>query len=645
MDVSLPPRGRRWCALLIAALGAAWFVPTGQAAAAPAAPASPARDDERITRLTEQIRALQSVVDSAKNEAEKRRLEANLEQLKRELTILTDRQNIEEQQRGLVEDLTANPLDTLREKLRAVDRSVEEGEARLKEISAQRKKVAADRETLDAQAKAAARDTSKQGGTARAAELEEALFTKNEELRALALQREAAEQEIELAREADRLRTTLKTVDSVGKPTLRGLFEGFAKLRDDRKADLQVSALAGNLEQNLKISQNSLELSQLKLSKFDEELALLERQTGGLFRNNPEVDRLLAAQRSQKKALVERIPHIAAQVDALRRAQQAVAQRRDLTALDASGRRDTLEAQKEIYLLRLRWPAACLGLLLVLYFVVGWVWLPRTRKNEGLFLARRLSRYLHFLAAVGIIAGFLFDDLSMVAATFGVVSAALVISLKDVCTSLFGWFVTMVSGKMNIGDRLEIDGVKGDIIDIDLLRTTLLEVNGWLGADQTTGRVISMPNNFIFTKKVFNYSHGHPYIWSKIEVAMTFTSPHAETEALLMKILEEETRTNFAEARVAASAMRQRYGVEDAIYEPRIRVRVGESGVIYGLYFVTHYRDASSPRSRLARRILAELEKRPHIQIAFNTIQLLDDPQTSHKEQMPSAIYGSKPAA
>lgn len=639
MDVSQLPlhwrHGRAFLIIVLSVLGAAHFA----SAAVPTA-----RDDERITRLTEQIKALQSVVDGAKNEAEKRRLESNLDQLKKELSILADRQSIEEQQRGLVEDLTANPLDTLREKLRAVDRSVEEGETRLKEIGAMRKKVASDRETLDNQLKTAARDTTKQGSTARVAELEESLFTKNEELRALALQREATEQEIELAREADRLRAALKTVEPLTKPTLRGLLEGFAKIRDDKKADLQTAALANNLEQNLKISQSSLELSQLKLAKFDEELALLERQTGGLFRNNPEVDRLLASQRSQKKALVERMPHIAAQVDALRRAQQAVAQRRDLTALDSSGRRDTLEAQKEIYLIRLRWPGICLGLLLALYIVIGWVWLPRTRKNESLFLARRLSRYLHFLAAVGIIAGFLFDDLSMVAATFGVVSAALVISLKDVCTSLFGWFVTMVSGKMSIGDRLEIDGVKGDIIDIDLLRTTLLEVNGWLGADQPTGRVISMPNNFIFTKKVFNYSHGHPYIWSKIEVAMTFTSPAAETEAMLMKILEEETRTNFAEARVAASAMRQRYGVEDGVYEPRIRVRVGDSGVVFGLFFVTHYRDSSSPRSRLARRILAELERRPNIQIAFKTIQVLDDPQTSHKEQLPSAIYGAKPA-
>lgn len=640
MDVSKLPlqwrHGRALLIIVLAVLGAAQVA----SAAVPTA-----RDDERITRLTEQIKALQSVVDGAKNEAEKRRLESNLEQLKKELSILSARQSIEEQQRGLVEDLTANPIDTLREKLRAVDRSVEEGETRLKEISAQRKKVASDREALDSQLKAAARDMTKQGGTARVAELEENLFTKNEELRALALQREATEQEIELAREADRLRTALKTVEPLTKPTLRGLFEGFAKISDDKKADFQAVALANNLEQNLKISQSSLELSQLKLAKFDEELALLERQTGGLFRNNPEVDRLLASQRTQKKALVERMPHIAAQVDALRRAQQAVAQRRDLTALDSSGRRDTLEAQKETYMLRLRWPGTFLALLIALYIVVGWIWLPRRRKNESLFLARRLSRYLHFLAAIGIVAGFFFDDLSMVAAAFGLVSAALVIALKDVFTSIAAWFVSMVGGKMRIGDRLEVDGVKGDIIDIDLLRTTLLEVDGWLGADQPTGRVISMPNNFIFTQKVFNYSHGHPYIWCKAEFTVTSSTLVAEALELFTRVLEEETRTQFAEARVAASTMRQRYGVEDAIYEPKVRLHVGEQGVVFSLFYVAHYRDIAGSRTRLTTRMIRELEKTPSVQLSlFTTVQLVDERQASAKGPAPSTVW-SKPSA
>ncbi|MDP3070372.1 MAG: mechanosensitive ion channel [Opitutaceae bacterium] len=627
------PPWRRGCALLLALLALGLSAPGARAAAAPA------RDDERLTRLTEQIRALQSVVDGAKNEVEKRRLEANLEQLKRELSILADRQAIEERQRVLAENLTASPLDTLREKLRTVDRTVEEGEARLRELVVQRKRVGAEREAIELQLRALIREN-RPNTTARVAELEEAMFTKNEEVRALALQREAAEQEIELAREADRLRTAIKTVESTSKPTLRGLFEGYAKLRDDSKAEHQVSTLANNLEQNLRISQSSLDLSQLKLAKFDEELALLEKQSG-FFSTNREVERLLAAQRSQKKALVERMPHIAAQVDALRRAQQAVAMRRELTALEASGRRDTLEAQKETYLLRLRWPGFCLAALLVVYVFIAWVWLPRRRKNEGLFLARRLSRYLHVLAATGIIAGFFFDDLSMVAAAFGLVSAALVIALKDVFTSIAAWLAMMVGGRMSIGDRVEIDGTKGDVLDIDLLRTTMLEVNGWLGSDQPTGRVISMPNNFIFTKKLFNYSHGHPYVWSKVEFTMTFSTPAGEAMALFKQVLEEETRTQFAEARVAASNMRLRYGVEDAIYEPKVRMRTADHGIVFGLFYVSHYKDLSSSRTRMTRRVITELESRPHMQFAYPTIQYMEDPKAPGHVSAPTATWGS----
>ena len=340
-----------------------------------------------------------------------------------------------------------------------------------------------------------------------------------------------------------------------------------------------------------------------------------------------------------------RCRHIAAQVEALRRAQQAVLVRRDLMALQTSSMRDSIETQKENYLLRLRWPAACLILLLVFYVAIGWLWLPRMRKNESLFLARRLSRYLHFLAAVGIVAGFFFDDLSMVAAAFGLVSAALVIALKDVFTSITAWFVSMVGGKMRIGDRLEVDGVKGDIIDIDLLRTTMLEVNGWLGADQPTGRVISMPNNFIFTQKVFNYSHGHPYIWCKVEFTVTIATPVAEAVEMFTRVLEEETRTQFAEARLGASAIRQRYGVEDAVYEPRVRLQVGEQGVIFSLFYVAHYRDIAGSRTRLTTRMIRELEKTPRVQLSmFTTVQLVDDRQGSAKGPAPSALWTKPPA-
>jgi len=181
----------------------------------------------------------------------------------------------------------------------------------------------------------------------------------------------------------------------------------------------------------------------------------------------------------------------------------------------------------------------------------------------------------------------------------------------------------MLGRKFTVGDRLEIEGVRGDVLDIQLLRTTLVEVNNWLGVDQPTGRVLFIPNNFVFKSKVFNFSHGHPYIWGKIDVTVTFATPTAGAQALFSKVLEEETRRDFAEARAAAAEMERRYGVEDADYTPKLYTRISENGVVFSLIYVSHYRSSSATRNRINRRLIAELETHKHIQLAYNTLSVL----------------------
>lgn len=594
-----------------------------------------ARDDERIAGLQEQIRTLENVISKSTNASERGRLENRLQRLNQELGILTERQALEARERTLATDVQRSTADTLREKLRAVDRTVDEGEAKLRDLAARRKQVSADRDALQAALDAA---KGKPGQTAdKTAEQEERIYTRNEELRALAMQRESAEMEIELARDADRLRDQLKAYDPNLRPSLRSLFESYTRWRDAKKTEGQLDGLSPNLDRNLKVSQSALDLTQQKLAKYDEELALLEKQTG-FFTSNASVERLLANQRSQKKALSERLPLIAAQIDAVQHTQQSLKLRQDLLGSSDALHREQFESLQEAYYRRLRWPIAALGGLLVLYLLAAYALLPLLLKHEDLLLSRRLARYAAVLLAVGTVAGFLFDDLSMVAATLGVVSAALVISLQDVCTSVFGWFVIMLGGKFGIGDRLEVDGARGDVIDIQLLRTTLLEINGWLGVDQPTGRVIVLPNNFIFKTKVFNFTHGHPYIWGKIDVTVTFSTPVATAMALMQRVLTDETCEEFAAAQQAANVMKKRYGVEDATYQPKIYTTIGDNGITFSLFYVTHYRSSSTVRNRINRRLIAELETHPHVQLAYQTLSLLHAQSVAGA---PAAILGN----
>jgi len=149
--------------------------------------------------------------------------------------------------------------------------------------------------------------------------------------------------------------------------------------------------------------------------------------------------------------------------------------------------------------------------------------------------------------------------------------------------------------------------------------------------------VFIVPNNFVFKSKVFNYSHGHPYIWGVVDVTVTYSTPVASALALFQKLLEEETREAFAEARAAARVMERRYGVEDAEYQPKVYTRIADSGVTFSLLYVCHYRNSPAMRNRINRRLIAELETHEHIRLAYPTRQLV----TGESAGMPSAVLGT----
>lgn len=598
-----------------------------------------AATDERAANLREKISTLEGVVSATKNAAEKSRLDESLQRLRRELALLDERQAIEARERQLRARHSHGTQDLLREKLRGIVIATEDLETRMRQIILRRQQAAMERDALSTQiATASAKGNS---GTVAQVQLQERLFNTVEELRALALEQEAGEAELELARESERLRKRLKEIDAAGQnPSLKALFECYTLLSEGRKMSGRLAAEFNNLQQNLTVSESALELARQKLTRFAEELALLEKQTG-FFTRDPLIERFLAEERSQKDALNERMPFLLRQVDATKRTMAYLEARQELTALELTFQQEQFDRLKSAYMQRLRWPAVALTGMLIVHLLAGYLLLPLIYKNESLVLARRLVCYVLVVAATVVVAGFLFDDLKMIAAAGGLVSAAIVISLQDVCASIFAWFVIMLGGKFGIGDRLEVEGSQGDVIDIDLLRTTLLEVNGWLGAlgtDEPTGRVITMPNNFIFKSKVFNFTHGHPYIWGKLDLTVNAATPVAQALVLFERVLAEEGAEQFAAAQAASATMRRRYGVDDAIYKPKINLLIVDTGVLISLFYVAHYRHNSATRNKISRRLVAELEKHPHIQLSCPTLQLLHD---NLEPGAPSAVFGS----
>lgn len=592
-----------------------------------------ARDEQRIAQVKDAIKSVEAVMaDTNAPASDRPRLERKLDGLKQELAILEEREAIENRERSLQAEVRTQTREQLREKLQAIGSDPATVEAKQRELEARRLKATAERAALMNQKEDAAT-----GGGSRQAEIDEQLFTKNEEIRSIALQQEAADYEAALVRQAQVLRENLRADEAaLAAPTLKAWFAKRADLKTDTTRDRQLADMAANVAENLRVTEAGLSLARQKMAKFDEELQLLERQTTFLHRNE-RLEQLLATQRAQKQLLGQRMPYLTDQVEALRQARDVLATRRDLIVLEERLLREQADEMRYAYLSRLLWPLVTSLAILLAYVALSRFVFERRYKKEELFLARRLGRYATTLLIAIVVCLYLFEDLRLIATTLGLVSAAIVISLQDVCASFCGWFVIMAGQKFTIGDRLEIEGVRGDVLDIQLLRTTLLELNNWLGVDQPTGRVIIVPNNFIFKTKVFSFTHGHPFIWGTIEVTVTYGTPAAGAMALFQKILEEETREDFAEARRVSAEMERRYGVEDADYRPKIYTRIADSGITFSLLYVSHYRNTSTTRNRINRRLISELESHPHIQLAYNTVAVLANVAPA---EGPSAVLG-----
>ncbi len=590
-----------------------------------------AADEQRVGRIKEEIASLEAVL--ADNPVEKPRLEKKLADLRQELGILEKREAIESRESSLRQSTQVQTRELLREKLQLIDADTAAVEARLRDLAMRQSKVGAERLALKLKIKEEGDSVT----AAQQAERGEKLFTKNEELRGAVLQQVAAESELALLHQAQALRETLRAEELAGpKPSLRALLDKRAQMLGDVGKEAQLAALATGVREKLHVSEEGLDLARQKLARFDEELKLLEKQTGFLHRND-RLEELLVRQRAQKQVLGARLPLLVEQVEALRKTHESMQLRRDLQVLASLVLAEQFTAMRANYLDHLLWPATAALVIVLVYLLISRAVFPWRYRKEELFLARRLGRYLTILLVSVVVAVYLIEDLRLIATTLGLVSAAIVISLQDVCASFFGWFVIMIGGKFTIGDRLEIEGATGDVLDIQLLRTTLLEVNNWLGVDQPTGRVLILPNNFIFKSKVFNFSHGHPYVWGRIDLTVNFATPVASAMALFQKVLEEETRDYFAEARKAATEMERRYGVEDAEYQPKIYTRIADSGVTFSLIYISHYRLSSLARNRINRRLISELETHRHIQLAFTTLQVVT---TQGDAGSPSAVLG-----
>jgi small-conductance mechanosensitive channel len=242
---------------------------------------------------------------------------------------------------------------------------------------------------------------------------------------------------------------------------------------------------------------------------------------------------------------------------------------------------------------------------------------PRTRYQWS-----KSSGYAAFFVAV-LVLGFLWLDAFGNLATFlGLLSAGLAIALKDLVSNMAGWGFILLRHPFVVGDRIQIGENRGDVVDIRLFQFTLLEIGNWVDADQSTGRVVHVPNSRVFTDALANYTSQFEYLWHEIPVLITFESEWRRAKAILEEVVDRHAAGGVKQAEEAVRHASRKYLIFYGTLTPKVYTTVKESGVLLTLRFVSPVRQRRGLTERIWEDVLDAFSKEPTIDLAYPTQRL-----------------------
>jgi small-conductance mechanosensitive channel len=245
------------------------------------------------------------------------------------------------------------------------------------------------------------------------------------------------------------------------------------------------------------------------------------------------------------------------------------------------------------------------------------------RDNTTRYQARKAVTFFGYLTAIAFVALAFSDKLGGFTVAFGVAGAGVAFALQEVIASLAGWVALTFGNFYRVGDRVQLGGIKGDVIDIGMLRTTIMQIGEWVKGDAYNGRIVRVANSFIFKEPVFNYSGEFPFLWDEIMVPIKYGSDHALARELIGRVAEEVVGDYARDAEQAWEPITHRYLIEKASVQPMVTMTANENWIEFTLRYVVDYKARRGTKDRLFTRILQEIDKNSErVGIAASTLNI-----------------------
>lgn len=282
-------------------------------------------------------------------------------------------------------------------------------------------------------------------------------------------------------------------------------------------------------------------------------------------------------------------------------------------------------------------------------------WVMRGRSEHKAFWGRQLVSLGTGLVLVMGLLSIWFDDPTRLASALGLVTAGLAFALQKLVTAVAGYFIILRGKTFNVGDRITMGGVRGDVIALDFTQTTIMEmgqpppVQGaepamWIQSRQYTGRVVTVSNARIFDEPVYNYSRDFPYIWEEMRLPISFTADRARVEDILLDVADRHTVPFRSLSEEALREMQRRYVMASSDMKPKVYYRLTDNWLELTVRFIVKDHGVRELKDAMSRDILKALND-AGISIASATFEITGlPPLLFHPTQPEQANTGMPPA-
>jgi small-conductance mechanosensitive channel len=232
-------------------------------------------------------------------------------------------------------------------------------------------------------------------------------------------------------------------------------------------------------------------------------------------------------------------------------------------------------------------------------------------EEEKIFLVRSIFKVFFWIITILIVLGVFMEDWASLLTALGLIGAGLAIALQHPILNFIGWVVIVMSKPLNVGERIEVSHMKGDVFDIGIMYTKIRLLDEF---DAPTGKFVTIPNEIILINPVINLTRGSPYIWDAVEFSITYESNIKKAKDIVFKVAD----SCLEHRKIAKDVKIKRYFTEEQLAEkPAVFMKLADSSIIVKVRYLVHIKDKLSKRSEITEKVYAEISKTKGIDIAY----------------------------